>query len=93
MNAELENVSTRFKLNKLSLNVDKIKSLLFRPFSKRQLFTKTKSLGAFINENLSWKQRINKVRSKIFKSIGILHKSRDVLSKQCIRQQYFFVYS
>ena len=43
----------------------------------------TKFLGVFIDENLSWKQHIEILSSKISKSIGILYKSRDVLSKQC----------
>ena len=34
MKRELENVSAWFKSNKLSLNVDKTKWLLFHPFSK-----------------------------------------------------------
>ena len=37
-----------------------------------------KILGVLIGENLSWKQHINIVNSK---RIGILYKSRDVLSK------------
>ena len=37
MNVELDNVSTWFKSNKLSLNVDKTKLLLFHPLSKRKL--------------------------------------------------------
>ena len=41
MNVELTNVSTLFKLNKLSLNVDKTKLLLFHPLSKRQLLLQT----------------------------------------------------
>ena len=41
----------------------------------------TKFLGVFIDENLSWKQHIEILSSKISKSIGILYKSRDVLSK------------
>ena len=49
----------------------------------------TKFLGVFIDENLSWKQHIDTVSSKISKSIGILYKSRDVLSKQCLKQLYF----
>ena len=36
MNMELENVSSWFKSNILSLNVDKTKWLLFHPLSKRQ---------------------------------------------------------
>ena len=38
----------------------------------------TKFLGVFIDENLSWKQHIEILSSKISKSIGILYKSRDV---------------
>ena len=41
MNKKLENVSTWFKSNKLSLNVDKTKWLLFHPLSKRQSFPQT----------------------------------------------------
>ena len=106
MNVELANVSTWFKSNKLSLNVDKTKWLLFHPLSKRQLLPQTlpnllienihikrehitKFLGVFIDENLSWKQHINIVSCKISKSIGNLSKSRDILSKQCLKQLYF----
>ena len=102
MNKELENVSTWFKTNKLSLNVDKTKWLLFHPLSKRQSLPQTLPnllvenihikrehvptfLGVFTDENLSWKQHIDIVSSKISKSIGILYKSRDVLSKQCLK--------
>ena len=47
-----------------------------------------------IDENLSWKQHIEIMSSKISKSIGILYKSRDVLSKQCLKQLYFsFIHS
>ena len=54
----------------------------------------TKFLGVFIDENFSWKQHIEILSSKISKSIGILYKSRDVLSKQCLKQLYFsFIHS
>ena len=56
--------------------------------------SQTKFLGVFIDENLSWKQHIEIMSSKISKSIGILYKSRDVLSKQCLKQLYFsFIHS
>ena len=48
-----------------------------------------KFLGVFIDGNFSWKQHIDIASSKISKSIGILYKSRDVLSKQCLKQLYF----
>ena len=54
----------------------------------------TKFLGVFIDENLSWKQHIEILSSKISKSIGILYKSRYLLSKQCLKQLYFsFIHS
>ena len=54
----------------------------------------TKFLGVFIDENLSWKQHIEILSSEISKSVGILYKSRDVLSKQCLNQLYFsFIHS
>ena len=49
----------------------------------------TKFLGAFIDEDLSWKQHIDTVSSKISKSIDILYKQRDVLSKHYLKQLYF----
>ena len=106
MDMELENFSTWFNSNKLSLNVDKPKKLLFHPLSKRQLLPQTlpnlllehmhikrehvtKCLGEFIDENLYWIQHINIVSSKISKGIDSLYKSKDALSKQCVKQLYF----
>ena len=45
----------------------------------------TKFLGVLIDENLSQKKHIDIVRSKISKNIGIPYKSRNVLSKQCLK--------
>ena len=43
---------------------------------------------------MSWKQHIEILSSIISKSIGILYKSRNVLSKQCLNQLYFsFIHS
>ena len=40
----------------------------------------TKFLGVLTDENLSWKQHINDVSTKISKSIGILYKSRGIVN-------------
>ena len=93
MNVELANVSTWFKSNKLSLNVDKTKWLLFHPLSKRQLLPQT--LPNLLIENIHIKREHTakcagvfidenlswkqQKLSKISKSIRILYKSRDVL--------------
>ena len=41
----------------------------------RENVTKFQFLGILIDENLSWKQHINDVSTKISKSIGILYQS------------------
>ena len=63
MNMELANVSTWFKSNKLSLNVDKTKWLLFYPLSKRQLLPQT--LPNLLIENIHIK------REPVTKVLGV----------------------
>ena len=46
-------------------------------------------LDVFSDEKLSWKQHIDIVSSRVSKSIGIFYKSRDVLSKQSLKQLHF----
>ena len=94
MNVELENVSAWFKSNKLSLKTKwslfhPLSKRQFLPQTLPDLLIEdihlkrehvTKFLGVFIDENLSWKQHIEILSSKIFKSIDILYNSRDVLA-------------
>ena len=49
----------------------------------------TKFLGVLTDENLSWKQHINDVSTKISKSIGILYKSRGIVKQPLLKQLYF----
>ena len=56
MHVELDNVSTRFKSNKFSLNVDKTKWLLLHPLSKRKLLPQT--LPNLLIENLQFKREL-----------------------------------
>ena len=49
----------------------------------------TKFLGVLTDENLSWKQHINDVSTKISKSIGILYKSRGIVKQPLLNQLYF----
>ena len=48
MNKELKNVSTWFKVNKLSINIDKTKCTIFYPTSKKR-FMLAKFLELFTN--------------------------------------------
>ena len=54
MNVELEKVSMWFKPNKLSLNANKTKWLLFHPLSRRQFFPQ--SLPVLLIENIHIKR-------------------------------------
>ena len=49
----------------------------------------TKFLGVLIDENLSWKQQINDVSTKISKDFGILYKSRRIAKQPLLKQLYF----
>ena len=81
LNVELEKISTWFKVNKLSLNLNKTNYILF---TKKSKFTdnrihvkidnvpirkvkQTKFLGVIINDNLSWEDHIITIKGKISK--------------------------
>ena len=49
----------------------------------------TKFLGVYLDENISWKHHINIVSTKVCKSIGILYRTRCILSK-FLRKQLSF---
>ena len=51
----------------------------------------TKFLGIFIYKNVTWKYHLEHVCNKVSKSIGIMYKSRYILSKRLIKQLYFSV--
>ena len=54
----------------------------------------SKFLGILIDENLSWKNQISAVHTKVSRNLGILYKSRHILPKHLLRQLYFsFIHS
>ena len=102
LNSELNNLSTWFAANRLSLNLSKTNFMVFKPRQKKQLFefhvsideqpipsvSETMFLGVFIDDNLRWKPHISLLASKLSKSIGIIHKSRFFLSTHSLRTLY-----
>ena len=89
INSELSNVLTWLQANKLTLNIDKSNFILFRPPQKHVKSIKlkinnfpleekpsTKYLGVILDKNLSWKQHVAHINSKLQKSIGIISKLR-----------------
>ena len=53
-----------------------------------------KILGVIFDENLNWKSHITLVENKISKTIGIMYKTKHLLSKKCLKDIYYsFIHS
>jgi hypothetical protein len=105
MNSELVKVSDWLNTNKLSLNIDKSKYMIF---SKRnytlplhvkinnvviERIYETKFLGVIVDDSLNWKKHIIYVKGKLAKGIGILLKARKSLNyKSLLTLYYSFIY-
>ncbi len=93
INNELENISNWLKTNKLSLNVKKTKYMIFHTAQRKvttlhltinntiiERVTQFDFLGFTLNENVTWKDHINKFSNKISQGLSILNKLKDILS-------------
>ncbi len=91
INAELMLVNDWLKLNKLSLNVQKSKYIIFHTPKKKvdslhliidgtiiERVSDFNFLGLTLDENLNWKGHLNKISNNISKCIGILNKIKRV---------------
>ena len=91
INRELEKVNMWLKLNKLSLNTQKTKLMLFHREQKHldeinvvingieiEQVPPFNFLGIMLDENLSWKSHIEMVGNKISKVTGILYRLKNV---------------
>ena len=97
INSELEKINVWLKLNKLSLNVKKTKSVIFNR-KQKQIAAITLSingkdienvehfnfLGIILDENLSWKNHINMLSNIISKVTGVMYKLKNVLSEHIL---------
>ena len=89
LKAELNKLSLWFRANRLSLNLKKIKFIVFKLCQKRTnqtiqlLFNSQKIdqvketvfLGVIMDENLSWRSEISHDANKVSKCTGIIRKS------------------
>lgn len=55
---------------------------------KIERVTHTKFLGVFIDENLDWKHHVFQMSNKLSRSIGLLNKTKFVLSKDSLKTLY-----
>ena len=107
MNNEMEYITDWLSTNKLSLNIDETHYMLFKSKGRYSVITKdliinevkisqvekTKFLGVYINNVLSWKDHIQYIEGKIARSIGAVIKARKVFNQETLRTLYYtFIY-
>jgi exonuclease III/predicted metal-binding protein len=101
---ELSLVNDWLQINKLSLNIDKTKYMLFHNSQKRMsLYENMKIqfngetikrtshfnfLGIVINENLNWNDHITHLSSKINPVVGLLHRLKYQLPTKILKMIY-----
>ena len=87
INSELDNIADWLKINKLSLNVQKTKMMIFHKYQRKVKAPKLKIceseiacvdsfdfLGITLDKHLTWKPHVDKISNKISKTLGILNR-------------------
>ena len=107
LNCDLKLASDWLNANRLSLNVDKSKLLIFkskqRKFNKDSISIKlggvkltptdnVKYLGLHLDQNLSWDVQTNKLSKKLSKANGILAKLRHFTPKETLILVYYSIF-
>ena len=100
INDELEKVNKWLKLNKLAVNVDKTKSMLFhkrRPITPIQFSMNNRIidvvqhfnyLGIMLDADMSWKTHVAMVRNKLSRINGILHRLKYIYPQNILITLY-----
>ena len=100
---ELSNIYLWLTANRLSLNFDKTKYMIFHTsgckmddisLDKRvendsiQRIREFNFLGLTINETMTWSSHVGKIPSKIGRTVGVLHKLKHPLPKDVLKTIY-----
>ena len=106
LNTELLKIESWLGANRLTLNVSKTHYIIFHRSRIKTVdhdlilngnvvkrVTSTKFLDIIVDDQLKWKQHIDYIKNKIFKSIGIICKARNYVNRHTLRNLYYtFVY-
>ena len=106
LNCDLKLASDWLNANRLSLNIDKPKLLIFkskqRKFNKDSISIKlgvkltptdnVKYLGLHLDQNLSWDVQTNQLSKKLSKANGILAKFRHFAPKETLILVYYSIF-
>ena len=101
INNELEKITLWLKMNKLSLNAQKTKLMIFHRRQKQinelnisingtdiERVEPFNFLGLHIHESLSWRTHTDIVRNKISKVVGILYRLNNIFPKYILQTLY-----
>ena len=103
VNTELKNVCDWLSANRLSLNIKKTKFMVFHNKNKKvdtiafdikvenmkiDRISAFNLLGITLDEHLNWNSHINVTSMKIARSVGILHKVKNILPEYILKTLY-----
>ena len=101
LNNELRKISKWFQLNRLSLNENKTKAMLFSQAQKRvneisiniggipiEFVDEFKYLGIILDKHLTWKPHLNQISKKIAKTNGVLSRLKHLLPLHVLKIIY-----
>lgn len=101
LNNELYSISNWLKMNKLSLNINKTKAMIFHTPQRKIDYpniyiNKTKIdfvnsfnfLGITIDEHLNWNEQIDKISKKISRTLAVMSKIKNFLPSQALLHIY-----
>lgn len=100
VNKELDKIKKWLDTNKLSLNINKTKAMMFgNPKTNTGLSVfiegkqienvcENKFLGVIIDHNLTWKAHVSHIKNKISKSLFIMNRVKQCLDMNALRTLY-----
>ena len=101
INNELERVNLWLKLNKLSLNINKTKLMIFHRKQKKikdinisidnvqiERVNTFNFLDIMLDESLTWTDHTNMVANKISRVTGVLHRLKNIFPKEILLTLY-----
>jgi len=101
INAELSKINNWFKLNRLSLNSNKTKAMLFHTIQKRvrtpilmlenneiEFVNEFNYLGIILDSHLNWKSHTMHIAKKIAKTNGIMTRLKNILPQNILLLLY-----
>ena len=101
INNELEKITHWLKMNKLSLNVQKTKFMIFHRKQKQiselniaindtdiERVESFNFLGLHIHESLSWRTHTDTIRNKVSKVVGILYRLQNIFPMYTLQTLY-----